>query len=119
MASAFASQIDPPEDYHHLKRLIASRQLTFPNQLEQIARLALDHPELIAFDSARTVASKCGVSSTSVNRFAHHLGFNSYREMKALFRGRLKELAKPVAELPFAGRDGSGENDNFSDKEPR
>jgi DNA-binding MurR/RpiR family transcriptional regulator len=93
MAITLVPLTDPPEDNHHLKRLIASGQLTFPCQLERVARVALSCPELVAFDSAKTFASKCGVSPTSVVRFARHLGFNSFREMKVLFQRRLKELA--------------------------
>jgi DNA-binding MurR/RpiR family transcriptional regulator len=83
----------PPENYHHLKQLIASRQLSFPGQLDRIARFMLENPHVVAFESSRTLAERCGVSPTSVARFVRHLGFTDFRALKELFRSRVRELA--------------------------
>ncbi|WP_244425690.1 hypothetical protein [Sinorhizobium fredii] len=42
-----------PTDVMKLKSMFASRSLRLPKQLEQIARLALARPDVIAFGSAR------------------------------------------------------------------
>jgi DNA-binding MurR/RpiR family transcriptional regulator len=55
-----------------------------PCQFEKVAVRMLEQPELIAFESAATVANKCGVSQTTVVRLAHHLGVGSYRRLKKL-----------------------------------
>ncbi|KWV41988.1 hypothetical protein AS026_22590 [Rhizobium altiplani] len=86
-----------PHNYHHLNQLIASGQLDFPDQLRQVARFALANPEIVAFESSKTLATLCGVSPTSVSRFVRHVGFKDFREMKVLFQSRLREMAGPEA----------------------
>ena len=83
----------PPSDFHCLKDMIANRQITFPKRLEQVARVALDSPDLVAFESSIDLATRCGVSTATVIRFARHLGFKNFREMRLLFRSCLTDLA--------------------------
>ncbi|WP_081687988.1 MurR/RpiR family transcriptional regulator [Rhizobium mesoamericanum] len=92
-----------PHNYHHLNQLIASGQLEFPDQLRQVARFALAHPEIVAFESSKTLATLCGVSPTSVSRFVRHVGFKDFREMKVLFQSRLREMGNGRPDGIFLG----------------
>jgi DNA-binding MurR/RpiR family transcriptional regulator len=56
------------------------------------ARYALDHPEEIALNSMRSVATSCNIATPTMLRLARHVGFDSYEEFKAQFqRGLVKQ----------------------------
>ncbi len=44
----------------------------------------LEEPDLIAFESAATVAKECSVSQTTVTRLSVHLGLRTFRNLKKL-----------------------------------
>ncbi|WP_026613101.1 MurR/RpiR family transcriptional regulator [Ensifer aridi] len=87
----------PPTNVTELKGLIASRALKLPKQLEQVARLALARPDVVAFGSARSIAVACSVSPTTVARLATALGFDSFREFKLFFQQHLRGTASSEA----------------------
>ncbi|WP_088675064.1 MurR/RpiR family transcriptional regulator [Rhizobium sp. R339] len=80
----------PPATLRELKCFIAKRQLVFPNSLEQVARLMLERPEIIAFESAAAIARRCSVSQTTVHRLAQHIGFRTFGELRAMVREHLR-----------------------------
>ena len=82
-----------PGDVTELRGMVASRTLRLPRQLEQVARKALARPDLIAFGSARSVASACSVSPTTVTRLATVLGFESFRDFKTFFQQHLRKMS--------------------------
>jgi DNA-binding MurR/RpiR family transcriptional regulator len=84
----------PPTNVTELKGMFASRALKLPKQLEQVARLALERPEVVAFGSARLIAVACSVSPTTVTRLATALGFDSFRDFKLFFQQHLRRTAK-------------------------
>nr|WP_052035630.1 MurR/RpiR family transcriptional regulator [Sinorhizobium americanum] len=88
-----AESTRPPTDVTELKGMFASRALKLPKQLEQVARVALVRPDLIAFGSARSIAVACSVSPTSVTRLATALGFHSFRDFKSFFQQHLRRTA--------------------------
>lgn len=61
---------------------------------EPLATLAAGHPDVFAFGSGAQIARRCQVSQTSVVRFAHHLGFGGFLQMKQTFRLALKNRLK-------------------------
>ncbi|KSV89590.1 hypothetical protein N184_27350 [Sinorhizobium sp. GL28] len=81
-----------PCDVTELRGMVASRTLRLPKQLEQVARKALARPDLVAFGSARSVATACSVSPTTVTRLATVLGFESFRDLKAFFQQHLRSV---------------------------
>ncbi|OWV98116.1 transcriptional regulator [Rhizobium sp. R72] len=94
----------PPATLQELKYLIAKRQIIFPNGLEQVARLMLEQPEMIAFGSAAAIARRCSVSQTTVHRLAQHIGFRTFAELRAMVREHLRSSAThsrgPVLKSP-------------------
>lgn len=76
-----------------LKRDIAKRQITFPDTLERVAREIIDRPETAVFESAATIAKRCNVSVTTVQRLARHLGLRTFAELKAILRDHIRDRA--------------------------
>ncbi|RVH38732.1 MurR/RpiR family transcriptional regulator [Sinorhizobium meliloti] len=81
----------PPSNLRELKAMIAKKQVVFPGGRKRVMRAILDHPEIIAFGTATSIANECGVSTATVVRLAGHLGFGKFRDFKNLFRDHLKE----------------------------
>ena len=65
-----------------------------PQRLDALARLAAERPDVFAFESSQKIAERCNVSQTSVIRFAHHLGFDGFAEMKQVFQQALRAAAR-------------------------
>ena len=61
--------------------------------LAAAASFAIEHPYDIAFGTARSVADRCSVSSTSVVRLALSLGFQGFHDMREFFRRPLRASA--------------------------
>jgi DNA-binding MurR/RpiR family transcriptional regulator len=81
----------PPSNLRELKAMIAKKQVVFPGERKRVMRAILDHPEIIAFGTATSIAAACGVSTATVVRLASHLGFRKFRDFKNLFCDHLKE----------------------------
>lgn len=79
-----------PDDVAELRGLFASGAVRLPAQLERVARTALAKPDLVAFGSARSVATACSVSPTTVARLATVLGFDDFRDFRTLFQEHLR-----------------------------
>lgn len=60
----------PPSNLRELKAMIAKKQVVFPGERKRVMRAILDHPEIIAFGTATSIAAACGVSSATVVRLA-------------------------------------------------
>lgn len=67
-----------------------------PQRLDVLARLAAERPDVFAFESSQKIAERCKISQTSVIRFAHHLGFEGFAEMKHVFQLGLREAARKI-----------------------
>ncbi|MGF6257410.1 MurR/RpiR family transcriptional regulator [Ensifer sp. LBL] len=55
----------------------------------EVAKFVLAHPYDVAFSSAREVAVRSGVSTTTVMRLVSDLGFDTYASFQQLFRAEL------------------------------
>ncbi|MBB3595306.1 DNA-binding MurR/RpiR family transcriptional regulator [Rhizobium sp. BK529] len=51
-------------------------------------------PDIFAFESSHKIAERCNVSQASVIRFAHHLGFDGFAELKQIFQQGLRAGAQ-------------------------
>lgn len=60
-----------------------------PKKLQIAAKYVLDHSSRFGLDSIRETADRCGVSTNTLVRLAHHLGFESYDELRNPFRSAL------------------------------
>jgi DNA-binding MurR/RpiR family transcriptional regulator len=85
---------NPPKTLQELKCDIARRQITFPSTLERVAREVIDRPETVVFESAATLARRCNVSATTVQRLARHLGLRTFTDLKAVLREHVRDSSR-------------------------
>jgi DNA-binding MurR/RpiR family transcriptional regulator len=69
---------------------------------ERIAAFLREHLDELAFRTADSLAQGAGVSAAAVVRFAHRLGFESFRELRDLARAELREAEPSDAGTPAA-----------------
>ncbi|WP_046119662.1 MurR/RpiR family transcriptional regulator [Ensifer aridi] len=77
-----------------LKCEIAQRQITFPGTLERVAREVIDRPKTAAFESAATIARRCNVSVSTVQRLARHLGLRTFTDLKTILQEHIRDSAQ-------------------------
>ncbi len=84
-----AASVAPPATFVELREScrLGVRQLK-GGRLE-VAKFVLGHPYDVAFASAREVAERSGVSTTTVMRLVNDLGFENYAAFQQLFRAEL------------------------------
>ncbi|HEV7309932.1 hypothetical protein [Ensifer sp.] len=88
-ASSVQSTATPPRTFTELRDTwrIGARRLKGGRL--KVAKFVLAHPYDVAFASAREVAGRSGVSTTTVMRLVNDLGFASYGCFQELFRAEL------------------------------
>ncbi|ULJ75699.1 MurR/RpiR family transcriptional regulator [Rhizobium gallicum] len=87
-----------PTTIAELKDMIVATRLSLPEQQERVARMALAHPETVAFGTAQSLADRCVVSPSTVVRVATALGFDNFREFRQVFRRHIREISMRAAE---------------------
>lgn len=57
-----------------------------PHRQQSLAHLVIDHPEIVAFGSAREVAARVHVNAATVVRFAQALGYSGFNALQSAVR---------------------------------
>jgi DNA-binding MurR/RpiR family transcriptional regulator len=57
-----------------------------PHRQQSLAHLIIDHPEIVAFGSAREVAARVHVNAATVVRFAQALGYTGFNALQSAVR---------------------------------
>ena len=83
--------LSPPRDFAALKALIAERAQALPKRLTQIASVALENPDEIAFGTVSSIAEQAEVQPSALVRFAQALGYQGFSDMQEIFRSRLRD----------------------------
>lgn len=86
------------QTYDQLKETIARSYPGLPNQLQRIARFALDKPDELALGTVAAIASSAGVQPSAMIRFANAVGFSGFSQMQQVFRGHLIERSSSYRE---------------------
>lgn len=84
--------------YDELKAAIEQAYPELPQQLQRIARYALDQPNELALGTVAAVAEAAKVQPSSLIRFANALDFRGFSEMQQVFRGHLVERSSSYRE---------------------
>jgi DNA-binding MurR/RpiR family transcriptional regulator len=87
---ALETAMAPDPTFRSLKDRIAKRELLFPARVEEVARLCLDCPEVLAFCSTDNIAKRAGVSSSTVLRFVSIIGFSNIKEAREIFQNEVR-----------------------------
>jgi len=69
---------------------------------KKVARFFLDHLDMVALLPIQEVAHKTGASEATIVRFAQHLGFRGYKELKTTLSSFLKDQISPTARFHIA-----------------
>lgn len=80
----------PPKSIAEFKSLIVSGKVTLPGKPAVLAKAMLERPDCAAFESAGSVARRCGVSQSTAYRLTRLLGFQSFRDLRRLFQEELR-----------------------------
>lgn len=83
-------RLKPPASVPELKEAFRLGARRLKGGRLEVAKFALSHPYDIAFASAREVAQRAGVSTTTVMRLINDLGFEKYAAFQQLFREELR-----------------------------
>lgn len=82
-----------------LKEKIASEIKGFSPSQARIARFILDHPREAPFMTASQMAERIDVSESSVIRFASHLGYSGYPELKEAMKELLLDQMTTIERM--------------------
>lgn len=66
--------------------VLADSYLELPKKLQIAAKYAVDNPERMAFESMRSVAAECRVSTPTMLRLARQYGYDNYESFKTAFQ---------------------------------
>ncbi|OOG62708.1 MurR/RpiR family transcriptional regulator [Sinorhizobium sp. A49] len=83
-------RLKPPASVPELKEAFRLGARRLKGGRLEVAKFALSHPYDIAFASAREVAARAGVSTSTVMRLINDLGFEKYAAFQQLFREELR-----------------------------
>lgn len=83
-------RLKPPASVPELKEAFRLGARRFKGGRLEVAKFTLSHPYDVAFASAREVAERAGVSTTTVMRLVNDLGFEKYAAFQKLFREELR-----------------------------
>ncbi|MDR3518104.1 MAG: MurR/RpiR family transcriptional regulator [Azospirillaceae bacterium] len=75
--------------YDELRTEISAQYKTLSNRLQQIARFALDNPDVMALEVIAEISQRAGVQPSAMIRFAKAFGFSGFSEMQRIYRSRL------------------------------
>jgi DNA-binding MurR/RpiR family transcriptional regulator len=67
------------------KELILEKFSALSPRMQEAARFVIDHPNEVVVSSMRTVAERAGVQPATFVRFAQHMGYAGWPELKAAF----------------------------------
>jgi DNA-binding MurR/RpiR family transcriptional regulator len=78
-----------PASFNELRGRIVERYPALSHQQQAIATFALAQPETMAMETAEQLARRLDVQPSALVRFAHALGYPSFRQMKQHFKAHL------------------------------
>jgi DNA-binding MurR/RpiR family transcriptional regulator len=88
----------PPSTYSALEATLTRVFPDLSNQLQRIARFALENPDHMALGTVASVAESTEVQPSAMIRFANALGYGGFSEMQQVFRSRLVERSASYRE---------------------
>lgn len=82
---------EPPQNVGELRECITSGRIVLSGRIKQLARYALDNPDVIAFSNTHEIASRVGVNPSTVSRCARALGFDSFAAFRLIFQNFVRQ----------------------------
>lgn len=76
----------PPSDVAAIRQVILARRHDFTGQVEQVLKVSLERPQLVAFGTETSLAAECGVAQATVLRAVRSVGFRGFADYRQVFR---------------------------------
>ncbi len=83
----------PPSDYESFVALVQADYDGLSRSFQTIGRYLTQNPNDAAVKSINDIAARCNVHASSLVRFAQHLGYTGFKELKDIFYRRLATAA--------------------------
>lgn len=83
----------PPSDYESFVALIQADYDGLSRSFQTVGRYLTQNPNDVAVRSINDIAARCNVHASSLVRFAQHLGYTGFKELKDIFHRRLATAA--------------------------
>lgn len=101
-----SAPLKPPSDYESFVALIQADYDGLSRSFQTVGRYLVQNPNDVAVQSINGIAARCNVHASSLVRFAQHLGYKGFKELKDIFHRRLATAAPG-----FEARVGALKND--------
>jgi DNA-binding MurR/RpiR family transcriptional regulator len=83
----------PPSDYESFVALVQADYDGLSRSFQTVGRYLTQNPNDVAVQSINDIAARCNVHASSLVRFAQHLGYTGFKELKDIFHRRLATAA--------------------------
>ncbi len=74
-----------PDTYERLITQVTEQFPKMKKSFQRITRFMVQNPNAMAVESVKVIADQAGVQPSSLVRFAKHMGYNGFSEMKRVF----------------------------------
>jgi len=88
-----------PDTYERLITQVTEQFPTMKKSFQRITRFMVQNPNAMAVESVKVIADQAGVQPSSLVRFAKHMGYNGFSEMKRIFQSHLISTASSKERL--------------------
>ena len=88
-----------PDTYERLITQVTEQFPTMKKSFQRITRFMVQNPNAMAVESVKVIADQAGVQPSSLVRFAKHMGYKGFSEMKRVFQSHLISTASSKERL--------------------
>ena len=101
-----------PDTYERLITQVTEQFPKMKKSFQRITRFMVQNPNTMAVESVKVIADQAGVQPSSLVRFAKHMGYNGFSEMKRVFQSHLISTASSKERLESFSNEVSSESSN-------
>ena len=101
-----------PDTYERLITQVTEQFPKMKKSFQRITRFMVQNPNAMAVESVKVIADQAGVQPSSLVRFAKHMGYNGFSEMKRVFQSHLISTASSKERLESFSNEVSSESSN-------
>ncbi|MGA0405027.1 MAG: portal protein, partial [bacterium] len=101
-----------PDTYERLITQVTEQFPKMKKSFQRITRFMVQNPNAMAVESVKVIADQAGVQPSSLVRFAKHMGYNGFSEMKRVFQSHLISTASSKERLESFSNEVSAESSN-------
>lgn len=77
---------EKPNDWESLNSSIQAQYSSLSKQLQKVAKLVMDDPQMAAYETLAILAAKADTQPSAFIRFAQSMGYDGFNELKTILR---------------------------------